>query len=139
MAEVGGLEHGDGVGQRDGTVGDGVVEQVGHGGGVDLGGKGGEAGEVDLGVAVFGGFGVGQVADLEAKGANGTDGVAGQRDVDVEAGVVNEDFSRARAAPMASLSWRATPRLCSMVPKAVNRLTRWRSAAGSRGSIAGRG
>jgi hypothetical protein len=31
---------------------------------------------------------------------------------------VKEDLSRARAAPMASLSWRATPRLCSMVPKA---------------------
>ena len=37
---------------------------------------------------------------------------------------VKEDLSRARAAPMASLSWRATPRLCSMVPKAVKRLTR---------------
>jgi ABC-type cobalamin/Fe3+-siderophores transport system ATPase subunit len=36
---------------------------------------------------------------------------------------VKEDLSRARAAPMASLSWRATPRLCSMVPKAVKRLT----------------
>ena len=38
-------------------------------------------------VGVFGGLGVGQVADLEAQCANGTDGVAGQRDVDVEAGV----------------------------------------------------
>ena len=47
----------------------------------------GEAGEVDLGVAGFGGLGVGQVADPEAQCANGTDGVAGQRDVDVEAGV----------------------------------------------------
>jgi hypothetical protein len=64
-----------------------VVEHVGHGGGVDLGGQRGEAGEVDLGVAGFGASGVGQVADPEAKGANGTDGVAAQRDLDVEAGV----------------------------------------------------
>jgi hypothetical protein len=90
-----------------------------------MGGEGGEAGQVDLGVTAFGGLGVGQVADPEAKGANGTDEVAGGRDVDVEAGVGERGLQRARAAPMASLSWRATPRLCSMVPKAVKRLTRW--------------
>ena len=38
-------------------------------------------------LGVLGGLRVGQVADLEAKRANGTDGVAGERDLDVEAGV----------------------------------------------------
>ena len=37
------------------------------------------------------------------------------------------DLSKFRAAPMASLSWRATPRLCSSVPNAVIKMT---SAAG---------
>jgi hypothetical protein len=87
VAEVGGVEQGDGVGQRDGSVGEGVVDRVGYAGGVDLSGESGKAGEVDLGLAGSGGLGAGQVTDPEAKCANGTDGVAGQGDVDVEAGV----------------------------------------------------
>ena len=101
MAEVGGVEHRDGVGQRDGPGGDGVVEHVGHGGGVDLGGEGGEAGEVDVAFGGLGGLRVGQVADLEAKGANGTDGVAGQRDVDVEARVGERRLQQGAATRIA--------------------------------------